>query len=275
MDIYAKYRQFLREYVDKKYLQHYKNVTVLGENFVDNYYVVLFETQEDSLYHPMPEMRRFILVENIEKPILSKLIPQPDKKGYITMKKSELKGIVGNRLYNKFANQGIATTKEIGLRTNKRFCWHRLIACLYYNCIDKQIHHINRHISDNSINNLVPLKESTHKKIDNFDFNGNFLSIDYQEHEKYKIRRTKRTIAKDDDVIMDIIHFSLNGHKIKTIINKKKRILKKSSIYKIVKIIYYKKEFLNWLQNQQEPAWEQLDGKFNNRWCEIIKFEKL
>ena len=64
MDFNTNYRDFLREYIDKKYLQQYNNLIVLAENFVDNYYVVLFETQEDTLYHTMPVngLQRSVLV---------------------------------------------------------------------------------------------------------------------------------------------------------------------------------------------------------------------
>lgn len=37
------YQIFMRKYVDKKYLQKHPKVKVLGENFLDGYYIVIFE----------------------------------------------------------------------------------------------------------------------------------------------------------------------------------------------------------------------------------------
>lgn len=42
----AKYQTFLREYVDKKWLQQFKNAVVLGERLIAGYYIVIFETPE-------------------------------------------------------------------------------------------------------------------------------------------------------------------------------------------------------------------------------------
>ena len=47
MNIKQKYRNFLRQLVDKKYLENYKNVTVIGENLINGYYIVIFETEID------------------------------------------------------------------------------------------------------------------------------------------------------------------------------------------------------------------------------------
>lgn len=277
MDIHAKYRQFLREYVDKKYLQHQKNVTVLGENFVDNYYVVLFEIQEDSLYHPMPETHRFILVENVGSPLIAELKLVPNSDGYVTMNKANLSNIVGKKLYRKFANRGIAMTTEIGLRLNNRFCWHRLVACLYYcDCLENEIHHINEDITDNNINNLIPLKKSEHNIIKKDKAHGRNFAIGIQEQEKAKAFKKKReTVASNDELILDVIELSMCGYTVNKIIKKFNKRIQKSSIYKIIKKIYYKKEFVFWLQNQSLPAWGQLNGNYIDRWCKIIKFEEL
>ena len=47
MGIREKYRNFLRQLVDRKYLEKFKNVTVLGENLLNGYYIVIFETDID------------------------------------------------------------------------------------------------------------------------------------------------------------------------------------------------------------------------------------
>ncbi len=45
--IREKYQNFLRQFVDKKYLQKYEIVTVLGDKILNGYYIVIFEVQED------------------------------------------------------------------------------------------------------------------------------------------------------------------------------------------------------------------------------------
>ena len=47
MGIREKYRNFLRQLVDRKYLEKFQNVTVLGENLLNGYYIVIFETDID------------------------------------------------------------------------------------------------------------------------------------------------------------------------------------------------------------------------------------
>ncbi len=45
MSIRQKYRNFLRKLIDTKYLQRFKNVTVLGERLINGYYIVIFEEE--------------------------------------------------------------------------------------------------------------------------------------------------------------------------------------------------------------------------------------
>ena len=276
MGFYAKYRKFLREYVDKKYLQQYKNVTVLAENFVNNAYIVLFEIQEDFSFHHMPAVRRYILVENVSKPILSELKLVPNSDGYITMNKSVLAQILGEKLYKCLAQKGLAMTEETALSLNNRFCWHRLVACIYYNCIGKEIHHINKDVTDNNINNLVPLKKNEHQTIEKMDSeNCKNISLWYQDQEKIKRRRKRETIASNDNVIKEIIESFLLGDSVSKIVKKLNRRIKKSSVYKIIGRFHYAKEFLFWLHNQEQQACKRLYGNSKKRWGKIIEYENL
>lgn len=274
MDFNTNYRDFLREYIDKKYLQQYNNLIVLAENFVDNYYVVLFETQEDTLYHTMPVIHRFILVENIEEPIIKELKALPHPDGYITMSKAELAKIVGDKLYNKLVCRGIATTKEIGYRKNNRFSWHRLVACIYYNCLDKEVHHINKVRIDNNIKNLIPLEKQEHAQIENLDEeNARNLALDILCSLKAKLKRKRQTVANNVDLIHEILECSMCGYKTTKLIKKYRHYIKKSSIYEIVKKGYYFSMFLYWLQNKEQQAWGRLNGNSLKRWIKIIEFE--
>ena len=275
MNFYVKYKDFLRMYVDKKYLQQYKNVRILAENFVGNSYIVLFETQEDFSFQSMPVVHRFILVENVSKPIISELKLVPNSDGYITMNKSELSKILGEKQYKHLAERGLAMTEETALSLNNRFCWHRLVACVYYNCLGKEVHHINKAVTDNNINNLVPLKKSEHQIIENMDAeNGKNSSLWYQEQEKLKIMKQKRkTVASNDNVIEEIIKCFAQGYSVSDIVKKLNRRVKKSSVYKIIGRFHYVKEFLFWLDNYEQQACERLNGNSKKRWEKVIEFE--
>lgn len=46
MNLKQKYQYFLREYVDKKWLQEYSCVKVLADKILDGYYVVIFDVDD-------------------------------------------------------------------------------------------------------------------------------------------------------------------------------------------------------------------------------------
>ncbi len=48
MNLIKLYQNFLRLHVDKKWLQNYKNAVVLGERFIGNYYIVIFEAEGEE-----------------------------------------------------------------------------------------------------------------------------------------------------------------------------------------------------------------------------------
>lgn len=43
------YQDFMREKVDREYLQKYENVKVLGERFLGKYYIVVFEVNMEII----------------------------------------------------------------------------------------------------------------------------------------------------------------------------------------------------------------------------------
>lgn len=51
--------------------------------------------------------------------------------------------------------------------------------------------------------------------------------------------------------------------------------VKKSKIYEIINYFYHGKEFINWLISKRNKTLQALDGKFQNRWEHILKFEEV
>lgn len=48
MNIRQKYRNFLRQLINKKYLNNFKSVKVLGENLINGFYFVVIEVIEQE-----------------------------------------------------------------------------------------------------------------------------------------------------------------------------------------------------------------------------------
>ena len=263
------YRFFLRAYVENNYISKYKNALILGENFLGSYYVVIFENFE------VLKVKRFLLIENISQPILLELKPTPNTDGYITMSKKHLNKNLPKKIIKSFASRGYASPIEIGLKTNKSFCWHRLVACLYYNCLGKEIHHIMpEDITCNDITNLIPVNKSFHTSLHNMDLS---LSISLAREVQSVLRRKyyteKQTVASNAELIFQILKLKNDGINPNQIIKKVKRSIKKSKVYEILSIFYYSKSFIEWLETQENKEFTELYGNLSESWIKILEFE--
>ena len=267
------YRLFLRAHVENNYISKYKNALILGENFVKSCYIVLFEVKE--IAESEINVKRFILIENIKNPILLELKIVPNSDGYITISKKHFNKNLPIKIVKKLANKGIASTIEIGLKTDKSFCWHRLVACLYYNCLEKEVHHImSEDITCNDITNLIPVSKSFHTSLHNMDLS---LSISLAREEQSVLRRKyyieKQTIASNAELIFQILKLKNDGIKPNQIIKKVKKSIKKSKVYEILSIFYYSKSFIEWLKTQENKEFTELYGNLSKSWIKILEFE--
>lgn len=262
------YHQFMRKRITQKYLSDFDNLLVLGENFIDNYYFIIFETHKDKY-------KVYIIVENIDMPVFQelKVILNGDK--YAVVDKSNFSKILPLKIRKKLAKRGLCSTVDIGLKTNKYFCLHRLIACLYFNCLNLQVHHINKNISDNHISNLVPLTTDFHKVVDNDLRNGEAFAKNTQFQLLNKCKKFNLTVANNENILKEIIELKNASISIKEIINKLKRFIKKSKVYEICNFFYYSKEFIKWLELQSNCEFSQFYGKCHNFWFKTLQFEKL
>ena len=262
------YRHYMRKLICEKYLKDPERLTILGENFVERFYFVVFETTGDKY-------KRLIIIENIDNPIFKelKILKNPD--GYIVVNKADFAKIISKNIRKKLAQRGICSSIEIGLKANKYLCFHRLIACLYYKCLESEIHHINKDVADNSIINLVPLSKSLHRLIDNDLKNGENFARDTQFHVLKKSTKFNNTVASYDNVQKDIITLKNDDFSVKKIAKKLNRYIKKSKVYEIYNFYYYSKNFIEWLKTFSYMDFPEKYGKFSSCWLKIFQFERL
>lgn len=234
------YQNFLHSFIIEKYLKNFGKIKILGKNFIENYYFLIFETIEQNQTY-------FLIIENINNPIFEKLkvIKNPDN--YIVVDKRHFTEIVPIKIRKKLAKRGLCSSFEIGMKANKYFCLHRLVACLYFNCIGFEVHHINKNPSDNYFLNLVPLKTSHHKLIDADLQNGELFAKEEQFYLLNKLKKNYKTVASNKDVLNEFLNLKNKNYSLKEILRKLKRYLKKSKIYELNLFFHYSNEFKNWV----------------------------
>lgn len=233
----------MEEIVFKSYLKNYESIEILGQNFLENLFVTVFETKKQN------STFRYLLIENIKKSVVYKLKILPNLDGYIVFCKQDFAKKLPLNIRRKFAKRGIAMTYERGLKDNKSFCFHRLISSLYYNCLNLEIHHIDKNKHNNFFENLVPLTAQKHKKIENC-LNCFELSLKEKENLTNKAKN-KITLAKNENLILEILNLKAQNQsilKIEKTINHK---IKKSKIAEILSFFYYSSDFLKWIKYQQ------------------------
>ncbi len=158
-----KYHIFMRELVDNKYLKSFENVKVLGEWFVFDYYVVIFQSITKN-----SQLKVYIIVENINRPVIPlDLQISKNSNGYIITKQNILKTLP-KRLYQKLVKNGVFEKLETEQnKNNSTFSIHRLVLSLYTGCLNQKVHHINFCRNFNAIPNLInmikPKHDKTHK----------------------------------------------------------------------------------------------------------------
>ena len=190
-----KYHIFMRELVDNKYLKNFENVKVLGEKFIFNYYIVIFQ----SLTRGKP-LRVYIVVENINNPILPlDLQVFKNYSRYIVTKQNLLKNLP-KKLYKKLIDNGIFEKLETAQSVkNSTFSVHRLVLSLYTECLNQKVHHIDYRRGFNAIYNLINVIESKHIKLHKLDKKVAIIeSIKEQNKLKLKLASLKRnTLAEN------------------------------------------------------------------------------
>ena len=82
------YKDFIREKVNDKYIAHNINCQILGENFVENYYILLMQDWNHSLSKKSSDY--YLLIENCREPKFLKFKQIDKLNAYVRIKKKIL-----------------------------------------------------------------------------------------------------------------------------------------------------------------------------------------
>lgn len=265
-----KYHMFMREFVNNKYLKNFENVKVLGERFIFNYYIVIFQS-----FTRGEQLKIYIIVENINNPIKPlDLQAFKNSHGYIVTKQSLLKNLP-EKLYKKLIDSGIFEKLETAQnQKDSTFSIHRLVLSLYTWCLNQKVHHINYCRGFSAICNLINLIKQKHNKLHRSSKdNAKIESLKAQNKLKRKlVKPRKNTLAENS--ILELLKLKIKGMKARQIEKKIFRRVKKSKIQEILNYFYYTNEFIIWLEKQSSKSAQDLYGQFKNRWEFILKFDE-
>lgn len=274
MKLKQTYQSFMRQRVDEKYFQGFSSVNILGEGFLNEFYIVIFLAND--WLSPFID-RYYILIENIEKPILIELRRAPHKDNYVVFCKDDLRHNIPKALFNALIKNGLYEKAVNGLKKNNSyFGLSRLVACLYQNIIGVRVHHIHKNVGLNDVTRLLPVRENIHDILDALPVDeGVKKSIEIQIRQKKKIFKHRNTLASDDDLILDIL--KMRGAKIesKKIIKKMKGKIGRSKIYEHIKFFFYSHEYLKLVENKTEQELSAINGFPSKSWAKILDYEGI
>ena len=255
-EIYRK--EFMRREVDEQYLQEQENVIVLGERFLGNDYVLVFQAEKDNV------RKYYLLNENIKKSNLLKMTHYDNNYNYHVANKNIFNN---DKLCKKLHNNGLHEFKRDKEEDYpKSFLVHRLVACLYQPIFEHEIHHIYKNRQQNNICNLVKLRTRRHKFVEKLPiYTGIDVSLRMQRRQKKQIFKVqRRTLSQNTKLILEI----LQGKNVE-------RKICENNIYDIKKDFFYANEFLEWHEAYINKGIPALDVKFNERWKYILQFDSL
>lgn len=219
---------------------------MLNVGFVDNYYLMITQDNKEQLKHTL-------IIGNITKCIKVTFKAIYNKNGYMVFNIKELKEKIPKKCFNKLLNRGLFKNKK-KREYNTFTSIHRLVYCINDNCIDKEIHHINKDKSNNTEMNLVSLTGKENKEMEQIKDSKEFKKIGFkikdkkEEEKEKKIKKKKSYKANNDKLQMEIIKYAINHTTKETIKRYKKFIRTPQKIREIINFYYFKGEFLEWLK---------------------------
>lgn len=221
------------------------------------------------------EKKYYIVVCNLKNSICFELPVNVQENNYARFYKNSLKHNIPLKLYEKLIKKGLFLNLSVGNNSNNSECTiHRLVACLYYNCLGKEIHHISKNKTENHICNLIPVSKKLHIQLDNIDMESNLYNSELVQIELLKKLKSRMTLAKNDELIYEILGDLTNGFTISELIQKYKSKIKKSTIYNLVAKYILFGDFIIWLKSHALTCNEELNGKLSSNWDNIIHFEQ-
>lgn len=155
-------------------------------------------------------MKLYILIENFNGASVHEIeiLPNPQNDGYIRFGKYNLQDLVPSKLYNDLVKNGLFEGKTTGTNGYNSPCGvHRLVMCLYDNCMNNKVHHIDKNRSNNNICNIINGSTIWHKGLHGTMSNkeAKAEAINKQNKLKSKLFRKKRTTLSNNKKLIQEI----------------------------------------------------------------------
>lgn len=266
------YKDFIREKVNHKYIYDNKNCLILGENFVENYYIILMQDWNNSLSKKLPDY--YLLIENCKKPEFLKFKQVDKRNAYVRIEKKILEQ--HEKLFSLLIKQGLFYNPETAKNsTNTQILVHRLNLCLYINIIKLECHHNDKDKKNNVILNLTPIEKEKHKLLDDAP-EKLYQELTDKYHKEFvrKIFHPKRnTLASRYNVVIDVLFDLKNGKSVLEIERIHFGRLKETTIRKIKNFYFYTEEFLHYLYCLATRSFSAFVEDFENQWFYALKFD--
>jgi len=221
------------------------------------------------------EKKYYVVICNLKNNICFELPVNVQANNYARFYKNSLKHSIPLKLYKKLIKRGLFLNLSVGNNSKNSECTiHRLVACLYYKCLGKEIHHISKNKTENHICNLIPVSKKLHIHLDNIDMESNLYNSELEQIELLKKLKSRTTLAKNDGLIYEILENFSKGSTILELIQQYKCKVKKSTIYNLVAKYILFEDFIIWLESHALTCNEELNGKLSSNWDNIIHFEQ-
>jgi len=193
---------------------------------------------------------------------------------YIRFYKKELKQNISKSLFNKLLKNGLYKSKDAGKTLKNSLCsMHRLVASLYYDCTEKEVHHIDKNPENNEILNIIPVNEDTHCLLDKDIIFNKIESHKIQNNYIQNTFKFRNVITNNENLIKDILIFEKKGLNKNQIHRKfKSKIKSKRTLHEILKLYFYTGELLEHLECN---CFSVLKCTFSNIWRNITIFDSM
>ena len=264
------YKNFIREKISNQYLAQRKGYLILGDGFINGYYLAIISINNE--YSNVQNY--YLIIDNCKTPKIIELKQTEQASQYVKLDKPYLlKNMPVNILYY-LAKQGLCTTKNNAIKKESNpYLLHRLVMCLYYNIIGLTVHHNNKNPQVNHINNLTPLEDTLHKRLDRIENSALYQDKTNFYHQKFKetcFKLTKNTLASRDSNVLTILHKLYLNIPVRNIICSK---YKQTKVYEIKRHYFYLVEFINYIKSLIDKETTPLYEKHHKNWKYILDFE--
>lgn len=264
------YKTFIREKINSLYIADNSNCKILGENFVDKYYMLIMEDWNLNKNHRKPDFH--LIIENCINPevLTFKYINRNDR--YVRIEKQ----IVQNHeVFKYLVKQGLFLNPSTAdNENNSQILVHRLVLCLYDNICGFECHHGDKVKNNNGISNLMPIEHFNHKKLDDaptpkFEEQTKALQKEFIT----KIFKAKRNTLSSRDRIVFLVLTELNsGMSVAQIAKKYAKKIKETTIRKIKNYYFYCDEFLKYLYFRITTGFSPFNEVLRYQWDIPLNF---